>query len=101
MGTLWLGQEPLRIEHLVTVATQPGTLRVRLAPDAVERLQAKRALIDRLGDADRPVYGVTTGFGALAQTPIPRQPGENSSTHSSARTLPGWDRHCPVQSYEP
>ncbi|MFN3336346.1 MAG: aromatic amino acid lyase, partial [Thermomicrobium sp.] len=71
MQTLWLGRDALRIGDLVAVAQGPARVEVRLAPEAAERLRKKRSILDRLSDADRPVYGVTTGFGALAQTWIP------------------------------
>ncbi|PPK92610.1 histidine ammonia-lyase [Kineococcus xinjiangensis] len=44
---------------------------VRLSPEAVEAMTATRARIDALAAADRPVYGVSTGFGALATRHIP------------------------------
>ena len=44
---------------------------VTLRPDAVEAMQASRAIVERLVASDLPVYGVSTGFGSLATTPIP------------------------------
>ena len=45
---------------------------VRLADEAVERVRASRALLERLIEGDAPVYGVNTGFGRLADVRIPR-----------------------------
>jgi histidine ammonia-lyase len=42
--------------------------RVELAPDAVANMARSRELVDAIGRDGRPVYGVTTGFGALADT---------------------------------
>ncbi len=44
---------------------------VRLAADALAAITASRAVIDRLAEDDRPHYGVSTGFGALATRHIP------------------------------
>jgi histidine ammonia-lyase len=44
---------------------------VRLAPDARERMAASRAVVEEELAAGRVVYGVTTGFGRLADTAIP------------------------------
>lgn len=83
--TVWLGRQPLRLDDLVTIAERPDAIDVRLAPETSERLQAKRALIDQLSDEARPVYGVTTGFGALAQTRIPA-PARRALQHALVRS---------------
>jgi histidine ammonia-lyase len=44
--------------------------RVTLAPEAVERVRASRAVIDQVVAEGRTVYGVTTGFGDLADVRI-------------------------------
>ncbi|HYO45834.1 MAG TPA: aromatic amino acid lyase, partial [Gemmatimonadota bacterium] len=46
--------------------------RVRLTSAARERMEASRAVVDAALSSGRPVYGVTTGFGRLADTAIPR-----------------------------
>ncbi len=45
--------------------------RVALGKEAVARLQAARALVDKIASEDRKVYGVTTGFGYLSKVSIP------------------------------
>jgi histidine ammonia-lyase len=45
-----------------------GTARVEIAPDALEAMLRSRAIIDDIEAQGRPVYGVSTGFGALAGT---------------------------------
>jgi histidine ammonia-lyase len=44
---------------------------VTLAPAALDRVRAARALVERLVAEDRTVYGVTTGFGHLSRVKIP------------------------------
>ena len=60
--------------------TLPGVLevaaaraRVALSPAAVERMNASRALIERLAAGDDPIYAVNTGVGLLANVRIPRE----------------------------
>ncbi len=48
-------------------------LPVRLAAEALEQVCRSRALLDRLLDEGIPIYGVTTGFGRLADIAIPRE----------------------------
>jgi len=43
---------------------------VELTPTAVDRMAATRAIVERLADGE-PVYGISTGFGALATVAIP------------------------------
>lgn len=45
--------------------------RVTLASETVATLQDSRAVVERLARGDRPVYGITTGFGALSLSHIP------------------------------
>jgi histidine ammonia-lyase len=44
--------------------------RVRLAPDAIQRVQAAERELNRMIEGGTPVYGVTTGFGALDRTGV-------------------------------
>src|SRR5206468_7690496 len=71
MGVLAIGAERLSLEDICEVA-RTGR-KVMLAPAARTRMQAGRAFVDRIaeGGADAPhVYGVNTGFGALAEVRI-------------------------------
>ena len=45
--------------------------RVRLSPAAVERVRAARAVVERITEEGRTVYGITTGFGRLSHVKIP------------------------------
>jgi histidine ammonia-lyase len=59
----------LTLEQLTAIADEDAA--VGLAPEAARRIDASRAVIDRAAAGDAPVYGVNTGFGALAETAIP------------------------------
>lgn len=61
---------PLTPEEVVAVAV--GNEPVALSPSVYERMRPARDLIERVIAEDRTVYGVTTGFGALANTHIGR-----------------------------
>jgi histidine ammonia-lyase len=60
----------LTIADLCAVADGDAT--VALSPDAAARIDASRAVVDRHARDQRPMYGINTGFGALAETIIPR-----------------------------
>jgi histidine ammonia-lyase len=44
--------------------------RVSLAPDAIERMKASRAIVDRVVSSGETAYGINTGFGKLASVRI-------------------------------
>jgi len=49
---------------------------VELPPDAVERVRAARVVVESKVHAGETVYGVTTGFGSLANVRIPPEQAE-------------------------
>ncbi|HUS32080.1 MAG TPA: histidine ammonia-lyase [Kofleriaceae bacterium] len=66
-----LGQDVLSLEVLAQVAR--GGRRVEIAPGALAAMGRSRAVVDAVvagGDAAPAVYGVNTGFGALAEVRI-------------------------------
>ncbi|HUS64500.1 MAG TPA: histidine ammonia-lyase [Kofleriaceae bacterium] len=68
---LSLGQTPLTLERIAEVARRGEP--VSLAPEARQRMAASRAVVESVLAAghDAPaVYGVNTGFGALAEVRI-------------------------------
>ncbi len=67
---LELSGDSLRLEEVERVAL-PGGPRVRLADRARARAQACRDVVERAVRERRVVYGITTGFGALAEVVIP------------------------------
>ena len=60
----------LTLEQILAVADDFAE--VALAPHATARIDLSRAIVDRHAEGDAPVYGINTGFGALAETAIPR-----------------------------
>ena len=69
VAAVMVGMGPVS-RHEVVEAARHGAP-VVLAPDALAALTATRARIEALAVADHPVYGVSTGFGALATRHIP------------------------------
>ena len=53
------------------VAVARGEVEVTLAEAARAAMEETAAVVDRLGDDPEPVYGVSTGFGSLANVAIP------------------------------
>ncbi len=70
MRHVLLDGETLRLEEVRAAAL--GGLRVEIAPEARARVRAARALVEARAAEDVPHYGVNTGFGHLAEVPIPR-----------------------------
>lgn len=69
MSTVILDPEHLDLEDVLNVARQRTPVSI---PDHVlAAVASSRQAVERLAEAQRPVYGVSTGFGALAQRHIP------------------------------
>src|SRR5688572_2839427 len=68
MPPLLLTGRDLTIDQVIEVAR--GRRAVELDPQAAERMRASRAVIERLVADGATVYGVTTGFGDLADVRI-------------------------------
>ena len=66
--TVELDGAGVTINQVVAVARRGE--RVQLSETAVQRMAVSRGIVERLADGD-PAYGVSTGFGALANTAIP------------------------------
>ncbi|MGI5437440.1 histidine ammonia-lyase [Streptomyces shenzhenensis] len=64
MHTVLVGTSGVTASDVLAVAR--GDARVELAPEAVAALAAAREIVDALAAEPDPVYGVSTGFGALA-----------------------------------
>ena len=71
MTHVTLGAEPLSPDDVVAVARHDAE--VVLDESALARIKAARAHVDALADSGEPVYGVSTGFGALATRHIPAE----------------------------
>src|SRR5580692_12093174 len=58
----------LTVEDVVAVAH--GQARASLDPDVPRRMETSRSVVVRALSGGAPVYGVNTGFGALADAPV-------------------------------
>lgn len=61
----------LAFESVLAVAR--GDARIELTPEAHERMRRTREFVERAAASDQPTYGVTTGFGGLANMLIPAE----------------------------
>jgi histidine ammonia-lyase len=68
-ATVTLNGHDLTLEQVEAVARGPD--QATLADEARSRMAASRAVVEELVADDHTVYGVTTGFGALASQHIP------------------------------
>ena len=68
-GIVTIDGSALTIDEVVAVAH--GRATVACGPGLDSRMAASRELVVRVLDEDATVYGITTGFGALANTRIP------------------------------
>ena len=66
--TITLKSSGLTMEQVVEVARN-GT-KIEISKEALEKMAATRAHIETLAKAETPVYGISTGFGALAHQHI-------------------------------
>jgi histidine ammonia-lyase len=71
MTNLLLTGEPLSIPDVVAVAR--AVRRVALSPEAIERVERARAMVETIVAERQVCYGVTTGFGALSKVSIPTE----------------------------
>jgi histidine ammonia-lyase len=69
MSPVVVGVGPVSADDVVRVAR--GNAAVVIPEDAIAALTASRARIEALADSPAPVYGISTGFGALATRHIP------------------------------
>jgi histidine ammonia-lyase len=64
----------LSIDTVYHVAkAQDKTLKISIAPSALSRMKDSRAFVQEIVAKGDPVYGINTGFGALATKHIPRE----------------------------
>jgi histidine ammonia-lyase len=55
------------------VARVAAGVPIELDRAALDRVAANRAVLEELVDSDLPIYGITTGFGALVSQHVPRE----------------------------
>jgi len=68
MRTVIVTGDPLTVQDVVDVAR--GQARAELGPGVPDRMEASRGIVAAAIGGGAPVYGVNTGFGALADTPV-------------------------------
>lgn len=68
VGRVRIGAAPITTDEVIDVARR-GRL-VEIDPAAVEKMKASRAVVEEAVASDAVIYGVTTGFGALAQVRV-------------------------------
>jgi histidine ammonia-lyase len=69
LTTVVLGASGATAEDVLAVARLDAP--VQLSPEAREEVARVRAHVDALASSDSPIYGISTGFGALATKHIP------------------------------
>ncbi|WP_271395318.1 histidine ammonia-lyase [Neomicrococcus lactis] len=69
MEALLISPAPLTAQELLEVARLDR--KIELSPEALNAMEKSRAVIDSLIHDEKPHYGVSTGFGALATMHIP------------------------------
>src|SRR5579863_7868607 len=68
MRTVIVNGDSLDVQDVIDVAR--GEAGAELGPGVAERMEPSRAVVAAAIRGDAPVYGVNTGFGALADTPV-------------------------------
>jgi len=71
MKPIQIDGDNFTLEQLYSVVLEGAE--VELAPAARERMNASRAVVERLADSNTAVYGVNTGFGKMASVRISRE----------------------------
>ncbi len=69
--TVILGINPPSVDEVIVVARANAL--IEIGADALEAMAASRAHVDILANQEAPVYGISTGFGALANRHIPQE----------------------------
>jgi histidine ammonia-lyase len=69
MDVVLQADRPLSEAELVEVARHGAP--VEISPESLDRLRTARAHVDAMAASSTPVYGISTGFGALATRHIP------------------------------
>jgi len=67
--TVILGTTPPSVDEVIDVAR--GNSRIEISAEALAAMKVSRAYVDKLAHQETPVYGISTGFGALANRHIP------------------------------
>ncbi len=66
-----LDGDTLTLEQLIAICRYGA--KVSIAPAAVDKIKASRAIVDEIVEHERPVYGITTGFASLARVSVSKE----------------------------
>lgn len=69
--TVTISTAGMTIDDVIAVARFDAT--VSISQEALEAMAVSRAHVEALGNSEVPAYGISTGFGALANTHIPQE----------------------------
>lgn len=71
--TVLVGNRNLTINEVVSVARHGTLVRLSDHPDVLQTVQASCDYIHNAVESGNPIYGVTSGFGGMANVVIPRE----------------------------
>jgi histidine ammonia-lyase len=71
MTKIHMGMNDMTLDDLVSISRRGTT--VQLTTESERRIKNARELIEQWIQEEKPVYGVTTGFGALSEVPISKK----------------------------
>ena len=71
MTEIHMGIDDMTLDDLVSISRQGAT--VRLTTESQRRIKNARELIEQWIQEEKPIYGVTTGFGALSDVAISKK----------------------------
>jgi histidine ammonia-lyase len=64
----------LTINELAYISkAKPGEIKLSISPDALKKMHSSRKVVLDIVDKGKPVYGINTGFGALASKQINKE----------------------------
>ncbi len=74
MKSFELNGTNLTLHDLAFIAkAKIGDVKLSIHPEALKKMQASRKVVESIVDKGKPVYGINTGFGALASKQIDKQ----------------------------
>ena len=71
MNCVTINGESTTIKDIINVAR--NGYQVKISEDAVKKIQRARDFVDKLVEADKAVYGITTGFGEFSKVSISKE----------------------------
>lgn len=75
MSKVYIDGNSLTIEDIVNVARKG--FKVEIQPEAIERINKSRAIVDEFVDEKKVVYGITTGFGKFSDVLISKNEAQD------------------------